>query len=69
MRIGVSGASGQLGASTVAELVRRGGHDIVGISRSPERVPAPVGQRGPCIAAEIDCWRFVVLTPCTRRSR
>ena len=45
MRIGVSGASGQLGAATVAELVRRGGHDIVGISRSPERVSAPVEGR------------------------
>ena len=30
MRIGVSGASGQLGAATVAELVRRGGHQVVG---------------------------------------
>jgi NAD(P)H dehydrogenase (quinone) len=45
MRIGVSGASGQLGATTVAELVRRGGHDVVGISRSPERVSAPVEGR------------------------
>jgi NAD(P)H dehydrogenase (quinone) len=45
MRIGISGASGQLGAATVAELVRRGGHEIVGISRSPERVTAPVTGR------------------------
>ena len=45
MRIGVSGASGQLGAATVKELVRRGGHDIIGISRSPERVAAPVEGR------------------------
>ena len=45
MRIGVSGASGQLGAATVTELVRRGGHDIIGISRSPERVAAPVEGR------------------------
>ncbi|HEX8210096.1 MAG TPA: NAD(P)H-binding protein [Longimicrobium sp.] len=45
MRIGISGASGQLGAATVAELVRRGGHDVVGISRSPERVTAPVEGR------------------------
>ncbi|HEX8319105.1 SDR family oxidoreductase [Longimicrobium sp.] len=45
MRIGISGASGQLGAATVAELVRRGSHDIVGISRSPERVSAPVRGR------------------------
>jgi uncharacterized protein YbjT (DUF2867 family) len=42
MRIGVSGASGHLGVATVAELVRRGGgHEIVGISHSPDRVPAP----------------------------
>ena len=41
LRIAVSGASGQLGAATVAELVRRGGHEIFGISRSPERVTAP----------------------------
>jgi NAD(P)H dehydrogenase (quinone) len=45
MRIGISGASGQLGAATVAELVRRGGHDVVGISRSPERVTPPVEGR------------------------
>jgi NAD(P)H dehydrogenase (quinone) len=45
LRIGISGASGQLGAATVAELVRRGGHDIVGISRSPDRVQAPVEGR------------------------
>jgi NAD(P)H dehydrogenase (quinone) len=47
LRIGVSGANGQLGAATVAELVRRGGHEITGISRSPEKVPAPaVGRLG-----------------------
>ena len=45
MRIGVSGAGGKLGAATVAELVRRGGHEAVGISRSPERVSAPVEGR------------------------
>ena len=48
LRIGVSGASGQLGAATVAELVRRGGgQEIIGISRSPENVSAPaVGRLG-----------------------
>jgi NAD(P)H dehydrogenase (quinone) len=47
LRIGVSGANGQLGAATVAELVRRVGHEITGISRSPEKVPAPaVGRLG-----------------------
>jgi NAD(P)H dehydrogenase (quinone) len=45
MRIGISGASGQLGAATVAELARRGGHQVVGISRSPEKVSAPVEGR------------------------
>jgi NAD(P)H dehydrogenase (quinone) len=45
MRIGVSGASGHLGAATMAELVRRGGHEISGISRSPERVRAPAAGR------------------------
>jgi NAD(P)H dehydrogenase (quinone) len=40
MKIGVSGASGQLGRAVVGELVRRGaGHHIVGISRTPEGVP------------------------------
>jgi NAD(P)H dehydrogenase (quinone) len=48
MKIGVSGASGQLGRAVVAELVGRGaGHDVVGISRTPKRVPEPaVGRRG-----------------------
>ena len=48
MRIGVSGASGQLGSATVSDLVRRGGgHEIIGISRSPEKIPAPaVGRMG-----------------------
>lgn len=37
MKIGVSGASGKLGAAVAAELVARGGgHDLVAISRSPE---------------------------------
>jgi NAD(P)H dehydrogenase (quinone) len=48
MKIGVSGASGQLGRAVVAGLVQRGaGHQVVGISRSPERVQAPAeGRRG-----------------------
>ena len=45
MRIGVSGANGQLGSATVAELVRWGGHEIIGISRSPEKVSAPAAGR------------------------
>lgn len=39
MKIGISGASGQLGRATLAELAaRRGDHHIVGISRSPDTV-------------------------------
>ncbi len=39
MRIGVSGASGKLGAATVRELkALGGGHEIVAISRTPEAV-------------------------------
>lgn len=40
MKIGVSGASGQLGAATVRELKARSGsgHHIVGISRTPQTV-------------------------------
>ncbi|MQA92500.1 MAG: NAD(P)H-binding protein [Gemmatimonas sp.] len=46
MRIGVSGAAGKLGRAVVADLVRRGGgHEIVGISRSPEKVPTPAEGR------------------------
>jgi NAD(P)H dehydrogenase (quinone) len=46
MKIGVSGASGQLGRSVLAELVRRGaGHGLVGISRTPEGVQAPAEGR------------------------
>lgn len=46
MRIGVSGASGQLGKAVVAELKARGeGHGIVGISRSPETVQPPAEGR------------------------
>lgn len=40
MKIGVSGASGQLGQAVVGELVARGGgHELVAISRTPR--PAP----------------------------
>lgn len=46
MRIGVSGASGKLGAAVVAELAARGGgHEVVGISRSPEKLSPPVAGR------------------------
>ncbi|EGP54256.1 putative nucleoside-diphosphate-sugar epimerase protein (plasmid) [Agrobacterium tumefaciens F2] len=41
MKIGVSGASGKLGGTVVAELIARGGgHDVVAISRSPESLRA-----------------------------
>jgi NAD(P)H dehydrogenase (quinone) len=54
VKIGISGASGQLGQAVLAELVQRGGgHQIVGISRSPERLQAPVeGRRGDFDAPE-----------------
>ncbi|MCX8478091.1 MAG: NAD(P)H-binding protein [Sphingomonas sp.] len=46
MRIGVSGASGQLGKAVLAELkVRGAGHDIVGISRTPSAVEPPAEAR------------------------
>ena len=46
MKIGVSGASGHLGRATLAELVRRAGsHQLVGISRTPETIAAPVQGR------------------------
>lgn len=39
MKIGVNGASGQLGAATVKELLQRAsGHSVVAITRSPEKV-------------------------------
>lgn len=39
MKIGVSGASGHLGKSVVAELLQRGAeHEVVAISRTPENV-------------------------------
>lgn len=40
MKIGISGASGQLGKSVVAALLERGGHEVVAISRTPENAPA-----------------------------
>ncbi len=45
LKIGVSGSSGQLGSATVAELIRQGGNEIVGISRSPEKIAAPAEGR------------------------
>ncbi len=45
MKIGVSGASGNLGKATIAELVRLGGHYVVGISRTPETIAAPAQGR------------------------
>lgn len=46
MRIGVSGASGQLGRKVVSYLLKRGGsHSLVGVSRSPQTVAAPVEGR------------------------
>lgn len=41
MKIGISGAGGKLGAGVVDELLRRGGHDVVGISRTPSNLSAP----------------------------
>ncbi|RTQ37682.1 SDR family oxidoreductase [Variovorax gossypii] len=46
MKIGVSGASGQLGKAVVEELKARGGnHGIVGISRNPQTVSPPATGR------------------------
>jgi NAD(P)H dehydrogenase (quinone) len=46
MRIGVSGASGQLGRSVLEELKARGrNHSIVGISRTPANMQARVQGR------------------------
>jgi NAD(P)H dehydrogenase (quinone) len=40
MKIGVSGASGHLGKAVVSELLqRRGGHEVVGITRTPKTIP------------------------------
>jgi len=42
VKIGVSGASGHLGRAVVSELLERaGGHEVVGISRTPETITAP----------------------------
>lgn len=47
MKIGINGASGNLGSATVAELLRRGGHEIIAITRTPENVAAPaIGRLG-----------------------
>ncbi|CAN5251728.1 SDR family oxidoreductase [soil metagenome] len=40
MKIGISGASGKLGAGVVDNLLRRGGVEVVGISRTPADLPA-----------------------------
>src|SRR5258705_5148414 len=46
MKVGVSGASGYLGGSTVAVLVQRPGcHEVVAISRTPETITAPAQGR------------------------
>ncbi|BCH31669.1 NAD(P)-dependent oxidoreductase [Mesorhizobium sp. L-8-10] len=46
MKIGISGASGKLGAATIEELgARGGGHQIVAISRSPEKAGGSVEAR------------------------
>jgi NAD(P)H dehydrogenase (quinone) len=45
MKIGVSGASGQLGRATLEELKARGARGPVGISRTPENVQAPAEGR------------------------
>ncbi|REE06501.1 NAD(P)H dehydrogenase (quinone) [Paraburkholderia sp. BL27I4N3] len=46
MKIGISGASGQLGKTVLAELKVRGGHhSAVGISRTPETVQSPAEGR------------------------
>ena len=45
MKIGISGASGQLGRATIAELQARApGVQIVGISRTPDEVKARVNR-------------------------
>lgn len=46
MKIGISGASGHLGQTVIAELqVRAVGHEIVAISRTPEKAPGGVEGR------------------------
>ncbi|HJU40138.1 MAG TPA: NAD(P)H-binding protein, partial [Tahibacter sp.] len=47
MKIGISGASGQLGRAILAEIAARGGNDdaVVGISRTPDTVEPPAQGR------------------------
>ena len=46
MKMGISGASGQLGQAILKELAERGGgHEVVGISRSPDKVRSPAKGR------------------------
>jgi NAD(P)H dehydrogenase (quinone) len=46
MKIGVSGASGHLGKAVVSELLqRRGGHEVVAITRTPKNVSGPAQGR------------------------
>src|ERR1700688_4570866 len=46
MKIGVSGASGQLGRAVVSELLRRAdGHEVVAITRTLETVSGPARGR------------------------
>lgn len=46
MKIGVSGASGHLGRAVIANLFKHaGGHEIIGISRTPDKVEAPAQGR------------------------
>ena len=46
MKIGVSGASGQLGRAVVSELLQRAdGHEVVAITRTPETVSGPAQVR------------------------
>lgn len=46
MKIGISGASGNLGKAVIAELKARGyGHSLVGISRTPETLRRPTEGR------------------------
>lgn len=47
MKIGVSGASGQLGRAILSELAARGaGHEVVAISRTPETASGIQARRG-----------------------
>jgi NAD(P)H dehydrogenase (quinone) len=46
MKIGVSGASGQLGKAVLEQLKLRGeGNTVIGISRTPESIPEPAKGR------------------------